>query len=557
MTTTTPARPQSRVLRTPFACAYIRLSTDTQVEEGWSLGAQIKAIQEYCSLKNYTIGEVDFFTEEDGQSGRKAHRPAWERMLEAIRTGTYDIFVIWKLDRIARDPVIGYRLKAALDFGNCEIESVTEPQIKNRLMFGITLLMAEQESANTSERVRLAFRAMTKQGRVSGKVKYGYSIWRDGDWDERAGKLVRGPNYGLPIVNEHEAKVVRRVFKEYLNGSPIGVIADDLHRDGIYPRSGKPWSLPSIRLLLRGEHYIGETTFGKRHVVLQDDGNRDVVKLTWTSEDEWIKVPFPPIVDEHTWRAVQERLTSRRSKAQRKYPKQYFPLRYLVWCESCDTAYACHTAAGDQKRTLTDGTVRRYPRKTAVRAYVCGIGRYKGKTVCPDNYINADYLESVVWGYLAEVLLDEAKLHDLFKDELREQDASAQDAEHRRLQRKLKELKGEHDRLITMGQKGFISDDEIALRLRPIKAETSMYQDELRKLNDWQQHRAQLKNLYEGFASAAANIRPKVEKYSNQEKGKLMERLVSQVVISTPIQVVLQPGSFVINPASRPWRSHP
>ena len=175
------------------ACAYIRVSTKQQSEEGYSIPEQEAAIRSYCETKGYELIEIYV---DAGISGRKVHRPEFQRMLAAIKVNQYDVLVVWRLDRATRKPSLGYRLKDALDATNTEIESITEPYIGNRFMYAIALAMAEQQSETRSERAKLGAAGRAKQGMVSGHVRYGYSIGED----------------GKPEVNEKESKLVHRIF---------------------------------------------------------------------------------------------------------------------------------------------------------------------------------------------------------------------------------------------------------------------------------------------------------------------------------------------------------
>lgn len=547
-TLASPRREQ--VNRSKRACAYIRLSSDDQVKFGYNLEGMTKAIKEYAEDRGYALRDEDIFEEEEGESGRKAHRPKWKPMLEAIKSGSYDVCIIWRLDRTARRSRIGYKLKDACEYGRCEIESVTEDSIGNRMMFGMKLIIAEEESAAISDRVRLAFRTRTGQGKIAGKTKYGYRINRDGYYDEDSGKFVRGPQYGLPVEHPEEAAVVRRIFREYAAGRPTIAICAGLHSDGILRRSGVEWNHTTIARMIKATHYIGHADFGKRHFELVDDGESDISRTIWTNEDDWISVKFPRLVDDEMWAAAQARLSRTAKQMQSRGYKEYYPLRHKISCSICGCKYVPSTNGGALRRKLPDGSTKMYPRRNLYRAYTCRKGRYRGKANCPRYSINANRLEAAVWEHVEAFILDDDKLQALHKMYMQKYQKGNREAEERRIAAKIKDLRQERETLLTMRQKGHLeSDEELEWRLRPLRAEMQGLEAELRGFANWRQRHERQLTILNQFSEAAANIRSDIKNYTKEQKNKLMEAMIEEVIIDkidTPIQVRLIPGAFVV-----------
>ena len=232
---------------------YLRVSTEAQADEGYSLAAQAEKLEAYCRMK----GLADFRRYIDGGfSGSNLSRPAITELVEAIRGGTVERVVVYKLDRLSRSQkdtlylIEDVFLPHGVDFVSIN-ENIDTGSPYGRAMIGILSAFAQLERENIFLRTRMGMVERVKQGfwPGGGKTPFGY------DYDQAKGILV--PNADAPTV--------RAMYARYLAGQSTGRIAREL---------GLPYEHLVRQILLRESNtgvivYRGQTYPG-RHEPLVD-----------------------------------------------------------------------------------------------------------------------------------------------------------------------------------------------------------------------------------------------------------------------------------------------
>lgn len=198
------------------AAIYIRVSTDAQAEEGYSIDAQQEQLQAYCVARK--IQPYDFYID-PGWSGSNLERPALQRMLADIREGRISHCIVYKLDRLSRSQKDTlYIIEDVLNPNGVEFISLHEnldtSTPMGRAMLGILSAFAQLERENIKLRTRMGLKERIKQGywMGGGRVPFGF------DYDKNSGVLV--PN--------QDAETVRQVYRLYLDGYSTQKIADML-----------------------------------------------------------------------------------------------------------------------------------------------------------------------------------------------------------------------------------------------------------------------------------------------------------------------------------------
>ena len=185
------------------AALYIRVSTEEQVREGYSLDAQKAHLMEYAKKHEYSV--VGLYADE-GISARKTYkkRKAFMQLLSDVEAGKIDIILFIKLDRWFRSVADYYKVQEILDAHKvgwrATMEQYDTTTAGGRLYVNIRLAVAQDEADRTSERIKFVFdRKVAENQIISGRLPIGYKIENN--------KLV---------IDEEGAAIVRRVFDLYL-----------------------------------------------------------------------------------------------------------------------------------------------------------------------------------------------------------------------------------------------------------------------------------------------------------------------------------------------------
>lgn len=192
---------------------YIRVSTDAQREEGYSIEAQREMLEAYCVSKG--IKKYECYTD-GGFSGSNIERPEMKRLIDDIKLGKISHVIVYKLDRLSRSQKDTlYLIEDVLIPNGVSFVSLNENMDTStpigRAMLGIMSAFAQLERETIKERTRMGMKERVKSGlwRGGGKIPYGY------DYDKEAGILK--PN--------EDAEKVRMMYKLYLDGWSMMSIA--------------------------------------------------------------------------------------------------------------------------------------------------------------------------------------------------------------------------------------------------------------------------------------------------------------------------------------------
>ena len=120
---------------------YVRVSTDDQRDNGYSIDSQLRMIKEYCEKNNYDI--IDVY-DDGGYSGKDLMRPAMQRLLNDIKEHKLDKLIAIKTDRLTRNNYDGFWLLNYCEEHAVKIELILEPYdittANGEMMFGMDLV---------------------------------------------------------------------------------------------------------------------------------------------------------------------------------------------------------------------------------------------------------------------------------------------------------------------------------------------------------------------------------------------------------------------------------
>ena len=300
------------------AAIYARVSDKSQdTEDKTSISEQISDMEAHCERRGLTITAR---YQEVGR-GCSKNRPEFQRMLAAARRGRFDTIVCWKSDRLSRGMYPAAALMEVVEAYQIELEAVMDAI--DMKTFGLMAAIGKIELDNFRERASMGKRGSAKQGRIPvNNVPYGYRLGED----------------RRPQVVEAEVEVIRRVFRMYVReGLGAPAIAKQLTAEGVpTPKAVGRWYDGTVTRILSHEAYRGTWWFGKVRHVSTEHGMRRYDR----PEDEWVGVPFPPVVDDETWEQAQEAKKRRLTRSGRN-TKLFYLLQHLVRCAECGFLMGC------------------------------------------------------------------------------------------------------------------------------------------------------------------------------------------------------------------------
>ena len=248
-------------------------------DDSLSIEMQVKACREYIARQGWEL--VGTFEDPD-QKGWKAHRPAFDAMLQRFRDGGADICVVFKLSRFARDLMHQERIIGEIADAGGELASVTEPYISTSPMVRQILgAVNEQARRDQGDFLKAAFAGRARRGYHHGPAPYGYRK-RDGEM----------------VPEEPAASIVREMYDWASAGDGSPTIASRLNDRGIRTsRSGSPWSPSRVLELLRRPVYAGLVAL-----------NGEIVR----------EGHHEPLVSRETWETVQQAMAETSGRYRRR-----------------------------------------------------------------------------------------------------------------------------------------------------------------------------------------------------------------------------------------------
>ncbi|MCI5731269.1 MAG: recombinase family protein [Eubacterium sp.] len=432
--------------------AYCRVSTEKEDQLN-SLEAQKEFFTEYAMRTGDTL--VKLYADE-GISGTKIKkRKEFQQMLVDAETGLFDMVVVKDISRFARNTVDLLQSVRKLKALGIETQFLTANMTSmGNSEFVLTIFgaLAQEESANTSKRIKFGKKVNAEKGRVPNIV-YGY--------DKTIG------DYFNLTINEKEAKVVRQIYKWYTeDGYGAAKIANMLNEKGIKTKRNCNWSQNATCRILTNEIYTGKIINGKEEVSDFLTGQRKSKK-----EDEWLVTERPEIriIDDETFDKAQKILKSRHNafnvKHERQSNKHLFST--LIKCKDCGWSFR--------------RTVRTY-KNTYVR-WVCSGHNGRGANSCPNAItVDEEELIEVLQDYFKNILGQKKKvIKHVVKEFQRVYKAKDENVEYEKeLNSQLAKLRKAREKYMDMYTDDLISREELNEKIGGMRKEIERLENELK-----------------------------------------------------------------------------
>ena len=499
-------RTTDRTTGTKRAAIYARVSDKSQdTEDKTSISEQISDMEAHCDRRGLAITAR---YQEVGRGWSK-NRPEFQRMLADARRGRFDTIVCWKSDRLSRGMYPAAALMEVVEAYQIDLEAVLDAI--DMKTFGLMAAIGKIELDNFRERASMGKRGSAKQGRIPvNNVPFGY----------RLGEGRR------PEIVESEAEVVRRVFRMYVRedmGAPA--IAKQLTAECVpTPRAVGRWYDATVTRILRTEAYKGTWWFGKRRHVATENGSRRYDR----PEEEWVEVPFPPVVDEEIWDLAQETKKRRLTRSARN-TKLFYLLQHLVRCAECGYLMGCR---GTRRQTSRrNGKHYIYDLDTPRRYYRCYGMENEGVQCRERPNIRAERLEALVWGEVKKVLENPGVIVAGIKAMDSRADNGELVEEIAMSERELQKVQMEEDRAIRLYVSGKITEKQLD---RQRKFITERLETLRLKLDDYRAREmaeAEKRALGEHIVEWAHRLGGRLDDLTDEERREVLRLLLDGATI--------------------------
>lgn len=304
------------------------MSTD-QDEQISSYENQVNYYREYI-LKHEDYELVDIYADERISVTNTKKRDAFNRLIQDCRGGKVDRILVKSISRFARNTLdcIKYvRELKELGIGvTFEKENIDSLDAKGEVLLTILSSLAQDESRSISENAILGIRKKFERGeiRVNTTKFIGYD---------------KGENGNL-IINEEQAKIVRRIFQDFLQGETPESIARSLKEEGVPGWNGKVnWYPTTIQRMLQNEKYIGDALLQKTYTV--DFLTKKRSENKGQVDQYYIEGNHEAIIDKEEWELVQLEVERRNQFKQDNHINFYIiqceqnPFTCKVFCKEC------------------------------------------------------------------------------------------------------------------------------------------------------------------------------------------------------------------------------
>ncbi|WP_323009813.1 recombinase family protein, partial [Paracoccus sp. (in: a-proteobacteria)] len=281
---------------------YARYSSDNQREA--SIEDQLRICREQAKREKWKV--VGTYKDAGISGASMILRPGIQALLQDAQAGQFDIVLAEALDRISRDQADVATFYKHLKFAGVPIVTLSEGEI-SELHVGLKGTMNALFLKDLAAKTHRGIRGRVEDGKSGGGLCFGYNVVKQLD---ARGDPIRGDRE----INEAEANVVRRIFREFAAGVGPRTIARTLNEEGVPGPGCKLWSDTTIRGhvkrgtgLVNNELYIGRLIWNRLRYIKDPSTGKRVSRLN--PESEWIikDVPELRIVDDALWQRVRER----------------------------------------------------------------------------------------------------------------------------------------------------------------------------------------------------------------------------------------------------------
>ena len=414
---------------------YVRVSTQEQAKEGYSIDEQIERLRDYCKAMGWII--VKIYTDA-GYSGASTDRPALQDMINDIEAGKGDSVVVYKLDRLSRSQkdtlslIEDSFLAHKVDFVSMTENFDTSTPF-GRAMIGILSVFAQLEREQIKERM-----GMGKEGRA-----------KDGKW-HGGGYVPIGYDYtdGELVINEFEAMQIREIHKLYQEGKAFNAIDWIFAEKGYTQKHGK-WHTKRIKEAMLNELYIGKITYNGQVY----DGAHE------------------PIIDIDTFNKSIALYKSRDYSHCKNHGRTTY-LGSLIYCKHCGARFGAFSCV-DKRYNKEYKYYSCYSRRKSSRNMIKDLN-------CKNKNYRRDELDKMIFDEISKLANDPTHIHKMKQAKFSDDDIKKETL----IKKEIAKIDGQKSRFMDLYGVGEFTMEEVQSKVAPLNAQKKKLENELLALSD-------------------------------------------------------------------------
>ena len=476
---------------------YVRVSTEEQVQEGYSIRAQSEKLKAYSLIKDWEI--YDLYADE-GISGKNiVDRPAINTMIADIKSGKVNNVLVFKVDRLTRNTKNLIELVELFEENNCAFNSLTESidtdTPSGRMFLKIIGIFAEFERENLVSRLKMGYERKVKEGYTLATNTFSYG------YNRKKGNKIQ------EVVAE-EAKIVKEIFQMYVEDNmSLGKIAKILNERKIATKNKTNlWTVTAVRRILTNPTYIGKVRYSiqNEEKYFEADGHHE------------------KILSDETFYLAQEKIKNMQNISKTKKPKENSYFCGVLVCSLCGGKFTTH----HKSYVINEQGDKRYR-----TSYRCSNKIYYNNDVacnCP-NIIH-DKIEKAFSAYVEQInSFTELEGYDLENDNNADKKHEQQEYISK-CESKLNNLHNKKKRVMEQYVNEEITFEEYKELLNILNRKYEMLECELEKAE------SEMRNKPNDFAltheDIIENLKENWQYLDNKERMMFLQKFVKKVVIA-------------------------
>ena len=459
---------------------YVRVSTQEQAKEGYSIGEQVERLKMYAEAHNWNITKI---YSDAGYSGANMNRPALQDLIKDVKAKKIDKVIVYKLDRLSRSQKDTLNIIEDIFLANsCDFESMNErfdtSTSFGKAMIGILAVFAQLEREQIKERMSMGMEARCKEGKWHGgaAVPFGYSY---------------DPEIGTLSINPYESVIVKELFTQFASGKKLRQICKEFTDKGFTLRSGK-LEPRAARYIMANKTYCGYLR----------------------SKGQWIPSKHEAIIDESLFDEVNKILDRNRFNDHAVNSHNYGsrqPTTYLgglLYCAHCGGKYSKQMSGHKQYGYFN--TYCCYSRHKKCKAMIIDPN-------CKNKIYREDVLNQIVFDQVRKLALDPEYI---FTSEPSDQNISAKAIEDQ-----IKTIDHQMSRLLDLYSVGKYDIDTLDSKTTALSDQKLKLQEELNRIQ------ADTKITKDEAVTLVTSFDDVLKHGSKEDVRTILEQLIDRIVI--------------------------